>query len=278
MAPTNNETPSPDTPVAQEAVNELVDIIDDPLVVITTTADTVTQELTWIPNPDYAALDVAATAANSIKLTAEVLLGRSLLDLLKMAPNNPAVRTMLAKQCRQTLPEELKTVEEIIAWIEANVTAPEPPVKSPANPGRWQDPLPIATRQPGREEVVLNMSLYRNGTESGTCSYSCNTSETYIAHITRDEFRALVEEADSFEDLMRKLEEKADEEFSDNGGDSNNEDYDYEDHECQNSETEESGISNKTACETVAGQLLVQMADRIEDPDDAEDFREKFNL
>lgn len=212
-----------------------------------------------------------------IKLTAEVLLGRSLLDLLRAAPNNATVRTMLSKHCRKTIPVELTSVDEIIGWIEANITLP-PPVVSEVPPNPL---LRRAHQLPGvavtAEDTVLTLEAYRRGTESGSCTYTSSWAEDRNARLNRLEFEEFVRNAGSFDELIDALTEYANQECME-CAERRRTDIDTDEHDCGEEECTDSGIGREDRVHDTVVQLLIGMRDRIEDRDDRLDFEERFGL
>ncbi len=218
-----------------------------------------------------------------VKLTAEVLLGRSLLDMLRSAPGNATVRTMIGKHCRKSIPPEMKTVNEIIDWIEANVTLAPAVVQETARvQGRVLTPNPawetVINRPVVDREIVLAVEVEETGTESGRATYHASTHQTFTSKWDRQEFRNAVDEVDDFDELMSRIREASMDDMHEHGDGPETSDVTYDQTETTDSDIEEDRITNRDHVVSVVTQLLVQMADSIEDPEEAADFREKFGL
>lgn len=212
-----------------------------------------------------------------IKLTAEVLLGRSLLDLLRAAPNNATVRTMLSKHCRKTIPVELTSVDEIIGWIESNITLPPPVVSEvPPNPllRRAHQLAGVAVTA---EDTVLTLEAYRRGTESGSCTYTSSWAEDRNARLNRLEFEEFVRNAGSFDELIDALTEYANQECME-CAERRRTDIDIDEYDGENEECTDSGICHADRVHDTVVQLLIGMRDRIEDREARCDFEERFGL
>lgn len=152
----------------------------DIAVALTARLDTVVQEIAAIaespPEPEKPKVKTC-----DIKN----LLSASVLELLKSFPQNPTVRSMVASQLKQPLPDDKATYEQVVEWVEYN---------------------PEFAKQPPKAPSYLIIPISESGTETGMCRYTTNTygtqdfqlSDAQLLEIAKDS----AESGDSFWELL----------------------------------------------------------------------------
>lgn len=185
-----------------------------------------TENTTETPVPFEERLDrlkaeAAAESPLPRKCVIEQMLPASVIELVKAAPTNDTVRSVLLAHLKQPIPDGARDYDAIKAWIETNL---EPPAK-PAMPPR---PQPRA---------VINIPINGSETEIGTCRYTVQLSGSGDFPIREDELLEMAEESEDFGDLVdRVMDHIQDEgvmEYLTMEPDDNS--YEYENHEIADS-------------------------------------------
>jgi hypothetical protein len=111
------------------------------------------------------------------------------INLLKTAPENDTVRTVIHAKLKQAIPDDKKTYEDIEGWIETTFEAPK---------------LPEAPK--AAEKIEIGITAW--DTENGRCLYSIRREGRGLVPILVTRLLELAEEADHMDELMANLEEE----------------------------------------------------------------------
>lgn len=183
-----------------------------------------TENTTETPVPFEERLDrlkaeAAAESPPPRKCVIEQMLPASVIELVKAAPTNDTVRSVLLAHLKQPIPDGARDYAAIKAWIETNL---EPPAK-PATPPR---PQPRA---------VINIPISGSETEIGTCRYTAHLSGSGDFPLREDALLEMAEDAGDFSDLVDRVRDH----ISDEGVtgylamEPDDDSYEYENHEAQ---------------------------------------------
>lgn len=162
--------------------------------------------------------------------SAAVLLGKTLLELLRLNPTNPQVRAQVMAKCKQSPPPEATTFEQLVDWLEFNVP----------DENSW------AYIEAGAATPAVELVLNCSETELGSCNYSCVNSGVARVPFSEQELRALADEAESFQELWDNLLDELSENWGDYVDWRGGEDYEYEGHEASDSDNSDWSFQNTT--------------------------------
>jgi hypothetical protein len=169
----------------------------------------------------------------------EKMLSGSLIDLIKSAPKNPVVRSIVLQKMKKSPPDACDTFEKIKDWIEFNFAAYE-----------WA-PNPKSGRG-------VNFTIEGSDRETGSCSYACHRFGNVEETISEDDIlaeaqRALAEGSmESFIDSIHEtLRERAASNMECGGG----EDYEYDDYEGNASDGLEIDLNISVVKDKITGFL-----------------------
>lgn len=129
------------------------------------------------------------------------VLPASVLQLVKAAPTNETVRSVLLAHLRVEVPTEHKTYESIKEWIENNVCLPKSPTPSTAAPR-------------ARPQTALEVTV--TDTEFGNCRYCLNRSGRGDIPMDNALLLEAAQECDSMTEFIRRIEDELYENYSDN--------------------------------------------------------------
>lgn len=157
------------------------------------------------------------------KCDPELLLGVTLVSLLRLNPTSPVLRAEVMARCKQGVPDNFQTAEVILEWVALNIS----PSVLPPPPGK-------RTLTAHRE---LEVEVTASETEYGRCRYSVSRSGSGTFTKTLEELRSLAEEVDDFDGLLKRLREEIENDASEivDGMDDYG-DHEYEDYESSDSE------------------------------------------
>lgn len=177
------------------------------------------------------------------------ILGETLLALVKANPLNPQVRAQVMARCAMAVPDEFKTYDEVVDWVEHNIKAP----------ALIKQPKPAAT--PRRGGVDLDISVSR--AEHGTCCYTCTEYGNSTVTIQDDTLRDLASDCSTLEEVVDEIRDIIANEVWEDPGWGDSEDYDYNHHDCTEHSDEKWEIPNETIRERIIARLQAINPERL---------------
>jgi hypothetical protein len=129
------------------------------------------------------------TSPEPLKRKCEIaqVLPASVIQLVVAAPHNETVRSVLLAHLKQSVPEELKTFNDIKDWIEFNIEVPKAPT-------------------PPKNEAI-QVLISASELERGTCRYERTLKGEGMQGIRRLLILEIAEESDGAEDFFERTRE-----------------------------------------------------------------------
>lgn len=200
------------------------------------------------------------------KCEAGSVLPAHVLDMLRLAPDNPQFRTMVNAIVLQPVPDEAKTYEQIIDWVEFNIDPAT--IKHRAAASATPTAAPLRAAQPSMEVPVTYSYM-----EYGRCNYKVSRSgqDRYMLELA--DIRAAAENADGWQefvdDCIARVREDAEEDPPDTDARDDYEHYDYESSESDHDDYEVGPLA--TRLREFMRQHLPDEFDRLTEHEDADD-------
>lgn len=135
------------------------------------------------------------------KCQIDLILSKTVHELLKAAPDNEVTRAVVMSKIRQPIPTQLSGYDQIREWIELNVEQKQ--VKA----------LPSA----GGRNTAFSIPITITGTERGSCNYQGTRRDSYDFEFSERTVLNEAENADTMEDLADLLRTHLDENVSNDG-------------------------------------------------------------
>lgn len=144
------------------------------------------------------------------------VLAPTLIESLKLAPENPVYRSMVMARLKVMPPHSVKTFEELQRWIEYENDPPITPLGGELDNSRYpgvtvaaarnlQRALPegrVAT-EPGRN--VFSIEVECEDEESGSVRYTVNRSGIFIGQVNSTRIMELVRQGYTFDRMVSRL-------------------------------------------------------------------------
>ncbi len=92
------------------------------------------------------------------------VLPASVIPLVKAAPNNETIRSLLLAHLKVSVPKEEDTYDKVVQWIELNVEA--------------HKPIPAVSTPPAHPRNEIRVEMEGSECESGSCDFSRNLRGT----------------------------------------------------------------------------------------------------
>lgn len=170
--------------------------------------------------PTTAEAAIAAAAVRPQRSRIRDLLTPGVLHQLQEFPENVTIRAMVLSQILKPIPDELKTYEAIVEWIETNVQ-PRRGDDIPFNDPR-PEPQVLATTiaEQLRNGRGITVNVQRSATEHGHCTYVSPVHGRGTYTISQDDVldiltQAVDDEAD-YDQIMNNLIDVIEEKINDN--------------------------------------------------------------
>lgn len=159
------------------------------------------------------------------KCRVEEVLQTDLIEIAKLAPNNPVIRAQIMAKCLHQVPENLKDWPSIKSWIEFTLNPPKS-VTPVYQDNVWGAPTPLPTRD---ARTVFNVQVRRTDTEVGHCRYTVSRSGRQTYPITREDIIECLRSSNSESEAFTELRDFINQQVSDNPPDMDaTGEYDYD--------------------------------------------------
>jgi hypothetical protein len=165
------------------------------------------------PPPELPKEDPAANpavVAQVQKCTIDRVLPTSVINLIKVAPQNNTVRAVILAHLNITIPDDCVSYAQIKKWIEFNYDPPELP--------GWPSPAPASPRpvSVAPRPSYLSISFEAAQPESGTADYSVVMRGSGSVELTEQDIIREADESDTWEDFMDSIRDLMDDSISNN--------------------------------------------------------------
>lgn len=202
------------------------------------------------------------------KCEAGSVLPAHVLDMLRLAPDNPQFRTMVNAIVLQPVPDEAKTYEQIIDWVEFNIDPST--IKHRVSEQGASQPLPHPLRP---AQPTMDVPVTYSYTEYGRCNYKVGRSGRDHYMLELADIRAAAENADDWQefvdDCTNRVLEDAEESPPETEARDDYEHYDYEISESADEDYEVGPLA--TRLREFMRQHLPAEFDRLTEDEDADD-------
>lgn len=170
--------------------------------------------------------EVKAAEPPARKCQIGLVLGATIDELLKAAPENAIARAHAMSRIKQAIPDHCVTYEQIKEWIETTIE-----FKSVA-------PIPSSSGRVRNRNAAFEIEVEKSETEIGRCRYSVSVSGRSNHPFTEEEVlewvQSSIDDGETISEVLQKLKE----DICDNADVSmdNYGDYDHDDYEASDSD------------------------------------------